>query len=232
LILASASGAQSPNVGSAFNEVIPRTFVPDAFVSAFREASRASMSTEEHVRKVLAEYASGWLESAVRQTVGVLSRQEMTTFDESPRPIVDGIQSRITLTSPNEDWRLCLEIRSSSDDALRLAADVLRREVTLENGGNDLFGELANTLGGRIKAALQPHGFHWKLGLPEVSTLAAGESDNDWDARHWCATATGQSFFTGLRIIRQAGVAPDARAGLAANADGVPKNDEVADVLF
>lgn len=148
--------------------------------------------------------------TGTRQTLGVMSGQDVETVATGGRKIQDGIAGRIMLTGETE--KLHVLIACNRGDAERLASKVLRREATLETGALDVFGEFSNTIGGRARAALLEREFDLHISLPEIDkSCTMKDTDKEWDAASWFKTANGDTFFVSLLLEERT----DVKSGLA-----------------
>ncbi|MBK8649849.1 MAG: response regulator [Gemmatimonadetes bacterium] len=215
-----------------FAGVIKRSFVPETFMAELRRTLLAGASPVDKLRRHLQEEAPKWMVTATRQTLGVMSGQDVTTLSSEGLTITDGISGRITLTGG--DSRVEVVIACNRTDAERLAAKVLRRDATLESGGLDVFGELSNTIGGRARAALLERDFDLHISLPEISQRYNFDAAGRWDSSAWFSTANGDTFFVGLRA-EEAGAdlgGYDALAELEKASAPVGGGESADDALF
>ncbi len=181
-----------------FAGVIRRSFVPETFMAELRRTILAGTNPIDKLRKHLREDARKWMVTATRQTLGVMSGQDVATLEAAGHSIEDGICGRITLTG--EEDHVEVIIACNRADAERLASKVLRRDATLDTGGLDVFGEFSNTIGGRARAALLERDFDLHISLPDITQGYQHLGDDKaWDTAAWFATATGETFFVGIR---------------------------------
>ena len=178
---------------------IRRSFVPESFVAELRRTVLKGSSVADQLKAHFADGARKWSLTATRQTLGVMSGQEVSAIPaRKAAPLVDGVAGRIALSNP--EVRVQILIACPKEDAVALASKVLRREATLESGGADVFGELSNTIAGRARAALLEHGFDLALSLPEIVSDFMLEPSATWDLADWFETASGNRFFVAMAV--------------------------------
>ncbi len=200
----------APDVARHFTGIIRRSFVPDTFVAELRRTLLRGSSPVEKLRKHLRDEGSKWMVTGTRQTLGVMSGQDVETVATGGRKITDGVAGRIVLTGETE--KLHVLIACNRGDAERLASKVLRREATLDTGALDVFGEFSNTIGGRARAALLERDFDLHISLPEIDkSCTMKDTDKEWDAASWFKTANGDTFFVSLWLEERT----DISSGLA-----------------
>ncbi len=212
-----------------FVGLVRRSFVPDAFTAELRRTLLHGHSPVDKLRLHFAEDARRWSLTATRQTLGVMSGQEVKVVDAPENPVItDGVAGRISLSAA--DVSVVVLIACAAADAVGLAGKVLRREVTLDSGGADVFGELSNTIGGRARAGLIEAGFDLTISLPDIVTSYTTDPTEQWDLADWFETSEGSRFFVGMRCeeLANAGLAPSALQSAAA----LLSSDSVDDALF
>lgn len=92
-------------------------------------------------------------------------------------------------------------ITSGRSEVERMASQIVRREITFEEGANEVVGELANTIAGRMRACLMSRGFDLKMGLPEIRTLAEGEAaETGFDIEATFRCTSGEVFLVALHV--------------------------------
>jgi DNA-binding response OmpR family regulator/CheY-specific phosphatase CheX len=202
--LVSDSDKVPREVARHFSGIIRRSFVPETFMAELRRTLLCGSTPLDKLRKHLSEEGRKWMVTATRQTLGVMSGQDVSTLTTPGPVIADGVSGRIVLTGQTD--RLHVLIACNRADAERLASKVLRREATLESGGLDVFGEFSNTIGGRARAALLERGFDLHISLPEIDqAFSLDATQTEWDASAWFSTAGGDTFFVSLRAEEHAG---------------------------
>jgi len=202
--LVSDSDTVSREVARHFSGIIRRSFVPETFMAELRRTLLRGSTPLDKLRKHLSDEGRRWMITATRQTLGVMSGQDVTTL-ATPGPVItDGVSGRIVLTGRTE--RLHVLIGCTRADAERLVSTALRRETTLEAGGLDVVGEICKSIGGRARAALLERGFDLHLSPPEIDqAFSLDATPPEWDASAWFSTASGDTFFVSLRAEEHAG---------------------------
>jgi DNA-binding response OmpR family regulator len=192
----------APEKAAKFEGIVRRSFVPEHFATAVRHGLPRLKSSAERIKELLTGDSHLWLVSATRQTLGVLSSQDVSVHaDADDMPPTVGVSGTIEIVLPGADCRMLAFIGCSPEHATTLASAVLRRAATLSDGGTDVLGEFVNTIGGRVKASLVDGGFPLKLGLPVIATTDVATTGQPWDTSVWLRTTGGEDFFVALRVI-------------------------------
>ena len=228
VILVSAAASVAPDVAAQFAQVVQRSFVPSTFLAPLQKFLPGTGFVSERLREHLRSGASTWLASAVRQTLGVLSGDEGVMIAPPGQALTDGVRSAIALDAPQSGCALRVEISCATAEANTIAAAILRRAST-EAETADVFGELVNTIAGRVKASLLPLAIEWALGLPTVETLASGSEGRPYDASVWIKTSRGESVLTGISMTTSAAI-PAAGKTAAPPTPGAPSAGADADL--
>ncbi|MFN8572023.1 MAG: response regulator [Gemmatimonadaceae bacterium] len=222
-----------------FAAVIKRSFVPGEFELEVRRWLFKAESPFEKLTTHIENDARDWFSTGVRQTLGVMAGSDASVVTSMAKAkVTGGVAATVKLESPTIGGGLVVHIASPREDATRIGAAVLRRDEVSENEPAEVFAELINVIGGRVRASLEQHGWDLRLSLPEVDN-AYSSGEESWSLSSWFKTTAGDAFQVGLRLYATAGAAaapslPDtgsAPAGEPAtpSADGA---DEVADALF
>jgi hypothetical protein len=112
-----------PNIMRHFAGLSRRSFVPDTLLAELRPTLLRGSSPIEKLRRYVQEEGSKWMVTATRQTLGVMSGQDVTTVRAGGRSIENGVSGSIVLSRPGE--RLHVLIAGNKADAERLASKVL-----------------------------------------------------------------------------------------------------------
>lgn len=210
---------------------IRRSFVPESFTAELQRTLLHGTSPGDRLKAHFADGARRWSLTATRQTLGVMSGQEVTAISaKKAQPLVDGVAGRIQLS--NADASIQILIACPKEDAVALASKVLRREATIETGGADVFGELSNTIAGRARAALMEQGFDLALSLPEIVTDFMLEPAATWDLADWFETMSGNRFFVAMAVESLGGGGSSGTPGAVPVATPASGSNDVDDALF
>lgn len=158
-----------------YDGVVRRSFVPDTFRAAFARLLEAGDdSPSAKLTRLLKGEVGAEVVVAVRQTVGVMIGEEIELPDAAlASEVSTEIRSGVALQLKEGELAVRVGLGGSRPDASWFASRLLGAEPTSDQEITDAFGELANTIGGRIVASLEQHGFPTRIGLPW--TAVSGE---------------------------------------------------------
>lgn len=158
--------------GSAFDDWLLRSWIPEQFSKDFRRVVVGDLSPVERLRALPPTLLEGELRSALRHTCGVLMAVEATDLH-----IVlpsDHVELRVRLTLPMTTVDADVTITLGVSDA---DCDELARWFGGGRGLNvsppDALRELGNTVAGRLHESLLQRGFEVRMGLPDLVTHAS-----------------------------------------------------------
>jgi CheY-specific phosphatase CheX len=192
------------------------------------------MHSQSQIAQSLATPSDAWLVSSVIQTLSGLYGQELEVFAAEPATTIAlGTTASIDLVLEAGQCRVTALVACAPEHAVRVASCLLRRNVTLQDGGTDILGESANTIGGRIKATLVERGFALRLGLPKIDVTPVVIDVGAWDSCTWVRTASDERFFISVRADPAAGLGPPSSWAVTAHTAREPEGDiEIDDLLF
>jgi DNA-binding response OmpR family regulator len=238
--LISRTGQVPEEKAMRYAGVLKKSFVPQAFVDEFRKVVLREQSPEERLRHLVREGMRAEVVTAAQQTIGVMIGSEIAELpDDDASPCPQGVFAQVRLTDPASGSALRVLIASGRREVETMGSQIVRREITFEEGANEVLGELANTIAGRMRANLLSRGFDLKMGLPDIQVVADGadsESGFDLDARFRCAS--GEVFRVALQVEQGAVASSLSLGGEAAAAPTGPESGgeaataSVDDVLF
>jgi hypothetical protein len=192
------------------------------------------MHSQSQIGQLLDTPSDAWLVSSVIQTLSGLYGQELVVFAAEPMATIAlGTTASIDLVLEAAQCRVTALVACAPEHAIRVASNLLRRNVTLQDGGADILGESANTIGGRIKATLVERGFALRLGLPKIDVAPVVIDVGAWDSCTWVRTASDERFFISVRADPAAGLGPPSTWPVTACTAVEPgADDEIDDLLF
>lgn len=248
--LLAKSGDVPADKAARYAGVVKKSFIPQAFVDEFRRIVLREQSPYERLRHIVQEGLRAELVTATQQTIGVMIGSEIAELGaDDPGECPSGVQATVTLLDTPSGVGLRTIIGSGRAEVERMGSQIVRREITFEEGANEVLGELANTIAGRMRACLMSRGFDLKMGLPEITAGAASPAAEpaareafDLEARFRCSS--GEVFLVALRVEQGSGglgvmsgagsasdAAPGETVGVAADAPSA-EAQSVDDVLF
>lgn len=221
-----------------FAGVVKKTFIPQNFVDEFRRVVLREQSPFERLRHVVREGLRTELITATQQTIGVMMGSEISVVREGEAECPKGVYAQVGLIETSSDVVLRTMVGSGRAEVEKMGSQIVRRELTIEEGANEVLGELANTIAGRMRASLMSRGFELKMDLPQVFTHDDSEPQAaELDLEVVFRTSGGELFRVGLQVkpsgagfgVVGGNESPGALA--AAPADGAAQAS-VDDVLF
>lgn len=234
ILLMSESAELPPEKSKRFAAVIKRSFVPGEFELEVRRWLFKAESPFEKLTTHIENDAREWFATGVRQTLGVMAGSDASVVTSGVDGTVNqGVAATVRLESPSVGGELLVQIASSREDATRIAAAVMRRDDVSETEPGEVFAELINVIGGRVRASLEQHGWDLRLSLPVVDN-AYSSNDESWSLASWFRTTAGDAFHVAIRLTSTGPVAAPP-VPMAAPTDAVASDgaeDEVADALF
>jgi two-component system chemotaxis response regulator CheY len=161
-----------------YDGVLRRSLVPDTFRADFvRLLEAGDDGPQAKLTRLLRGEVGAEVAIAVRQTVGVMVGEEIDLPEAcTAAPTPTEVRSGVVLQLKEGDLSVRVGLGGSRVDATWFAARLLGAEPTSDQQITDAFGGLANTIGGRIVASLEQHGFPAGIGPPWTALGAEPES--------------------------------------------------------
>jgi CheY-like chemotaxis protein len=164
-----------------FDGVLHKSFVPAAFRKEFTEVALGRGNSPQYVFGLINDRIRDDVVTAMRQTLGVTTMQEARMIDVSEAgKILTEIWATVELTGTPETLSISVAIVGSRADIEHLAERMVGGPMSFEEGAGDAFGELVNTVGGRVEATLEAQGVPLKIGLPTVAATNAPADPERW----------------------------------------------------
>lgn len=198
-----------PLVGEAaglFAGAIAKTFIPGIFRRDFAKMlNDASEPARPRPSKndLLDESTREAIVTAARQTVGVTMGQDVSVLGNDAIAALAGeCWATVELRGGSEHPAVAVALAAPRDHVERLAERMVGTPVALADGAGDAFGELVNTVAGRIVSVLEARGVPLKVGLPAVSPEPPADGTSDRFAFLLpLETAGGERFLVGARLL-------------------------------
>jgi DNA-binding response OmpR family regulator/CheY-specific phosphatase CheX len=164
-----------------FDGVLHKTFVVAAFRKEFAEVALGQGNSPQYVFGLINERIHDDVVTAMRQTLGVTTMQEARMLDAAEAAAISTeVWATVELTGTPETLSVTVGIAGSRADVEQLAERMVGGPMTFEDGAGDAFGELVNTVGGRVEATLEAQGVPLKIGLPIVAATGAPADPERW----------------------------------------------------
>lgn len=229
----------APDKLARYAGVVKKSFIPQNFVDEFRRVVLREQSPYERLRHIVREGLRTELVTATQQTIGVMMGSEISVIPDAEVACPQGMLAEVSLTENTTGVQLRTVLGSGRAEVERMAGQVVRRAITIEEGANEVLAELANTIAGRMRASLMSRGFDLKMGLPEVHAGdAAAPAGAAFDLEATFRCASGELFRVALQVKPSGsglGILGGSEAAAPATVPAVGEagtQDPVDDVLF
>jgi CheY-like chemotaxis protein/CheY-specific phosphatase CheX len=198
--------AQVPEeiVDAPYDGVLKKSFVPNVFLKEFMATVLREKSLHELALEIIHKHLPAELATATMQTFGVMSTQEVAVLDKSVLPsLTSEVCTVVDLVDHNQDFLIRVGLFASQRDALAVAERILGGPVGYHEGAEDAFGELCNTIGGRIRSSVEARGIRLQQTPPRVYTHAEQGQPIQWDVAIPVQTPTGEKYGVGVAYVPQ-----------------------------
>ena len=200
----------TPDKESRYAGIVCKSFVPQTFIEEFRRVVLREQSPFERLSRVVREGLHSELVTATQQTIGVMIGSEISEISEvdpaSAEACPVGVIAEVNQLDADSGVSLCTVISSGRAEVERMSSQIVRRELTFDEGAGEVLGELANTIAGRMRACLVTRGFDLKMGLPEIRAVEPGAAAAAaFDLAALFRSSGGDVFRVGL-YVRQTGL--------------------------
>lgn len=184
-----------------FDGVIKKSFVPEVFEKEFARIVNNEKSPHEVLMDIVHNFLPAELGTATQQTIGVVSTQEIHMLSSAEvGNIADDVYATSELFGMAEGLRLNVALVGSSGDVVNVAEKILGSPASLENGAKDAFGELVNTISGRVRSSIEARGIKVEQGPPLVTLKNGNTKPMSWDLCIPFQTDGGQKYFVGVAV--------------------------------
>ncbi len=191
----------APEKAAKYAGIVKKSFVPQQFVDEFRRVVLREQSAIERLRRLVHESLHVELVSAAQQTAGVMMGTEVAeVLGEEAEACPAEIVASLALSDDTQGVRLLVEVYSGRAQVETMGSKILRRQITFEEGANEVLGELVNTVAGRMRASLLSRGLDLKMGLPETRVIESGEATPEPDDTCVLRGAGGEMLRISLRV--------------------------------
>ena len=142
--------------------------------------------------------------SAVKQTFGVMTNQEVTTISGNDLNFENDLYSAV-ITLMHKEMRIYVNIimYCNEKDLVASAKLIRNTNVSINDGAIDSYIDIVNTIAGRIRAALEEKGI--KLGIVGAPKINKTEKENivEFLIELPFRTQFGEKFLVGLTSYRE-----------------------------
>lgn len=201
IYLCSTSGTLEPKRALLYDGVIKKTFVPETFQREFLKVVFGEENFEETIREIIHKHLTAELITATQQTIGVMSMQEVRMHEPmATKFIAKEVLAMADLVEGDQRFTLTVGMFGSEQDVANIAAKILGIPPVFDNVATDAFGELINTIGGRIRSSIEARGVKMQQHPPSVVKTTAGADAHQWELSIPFTTEGQEKFIVGIAI--------------------------------
>lgn len=181
---------EKPKSAEGFDGTLRKSFVPEVMVERWR-ALTVGNDLAQAVAEAIAALGSEVV-TATQQTFGVMTQQEVDRIsDEDAATVPADVGMMARLIAPGSPTSITVAIHATKADGEKLAGAILGETMPWEEGGNEAFGALVETLAGRVRSSFDARSI--KLTQEPVEPMPAGGLPNV-GYRAAFSTPTGERF--------------------------------------
>lgn len=201
IYLCSTSGTLTPTQALLYDGVIKKTFVPETFRKEFLKVVFGEENFEETIREIIHKHLTAELITATQQTIGVMSMQEVRIHEATnDKSIAKEVLARVDLVGEDHRFILIVGMFGSEQDVASIATKILGMPLGFDNVATDAFGELINTIGGRIRSSVEARGVNMQQQPPSVVKTTAGAEVHQWELSIPFTTEGDEKFIVGIAM--------------------------------
>ncbi len=190
IYLLHAEAAEPPP--GLFDGQLKKSFVPEVLAERWAQASGAGDAAKAIV-DALHGSVGAEVVTATQQTLGVMTQQEVTRLPESAiDEIAAEVMPAMTLLTVDQTLEVKVAMYGTKEHAERLAGLIFGETIPWDEGGNEAFSQLVETLGGRLRSCLDTRGI--KSEPQSVSELAPDARPTSWAFRAGFEASGGERF--------------------------------------
>lgn len=196
---------------SAFDAVVPCTFVPEEFAQQFSQAlARPRPGDAGPI-----DFVRATVVSATQQALGMMAGVDVALLEGSDRPAADALEASVVMTVENERaairMALVTEGTAAGQTASRMAGDT-GVEVSTEDGLSAL-GKVLSVIAGRVQSQIGSEGRSMTVSTPSLRTRPPDVEADGMPLMLRFATVDGSLQFAvclAITTAREGSAAPDA----------------------
>jgi CheY-like chemotaxis protein len=186
---------------SRYAGIVRKTFIPQTFVDEFRRVVLREQSPYERLRHVVREGLHDELVTATQQTIGVMMGSEINEIATGEAECPSTVSAEVTQLDTDSGVSLMTLITSGRSEVEKMGSQIVRRQISFDEGAGEVLGELANTIAGRMRACLVSRGFDLKMGLPGVRDHGDGSpAPSEFDLETLFRTTSGEVVRVALKV--------------------------------
>ncbi len=187
-----------------FDGVIKKTFVPENLLKEFNKTVIGQDDIFAALTDIINRIMPMQLLSAVKQTFGVMTNQELTTIGCEDLNFESDLYSAV-VTLTHKDMRIFVNIimYCTEKDLVSSAKLIRNMPCSIDDGAKESYSDILNTIAGRIRAALEEKGIKLSMaGDPQI-TKTEKEKIGEFLIQLPFRTQFGERFLIGLTSFRE-----------------------------
>ncbi len=184
-----------------FNGVVKKSFVPDVFLKEFARVVLGEENLFDTVLELIQSQLRPEVVTAIQQTVGVLTMQEIELVENAnAASVAHEVLASVHLIEKSGKLDVALYLLGAQKDVLSIAQKILGSPCGLKEGAADAFGEILSIIGGRVCSSIEKRGVKVQQGPPFVATDIDVHENYDWRLNLTFRTDGGEQFVVGIDI--------------------------------
>ena len=188
---------------SLFDGFLKKTFVPEVFEKEFMSVVMNEKDLYETVLGIVRKELSPEVVTAMQQTIGVMSSQEIQVLEiGEENQIASEVYATVDLLDKSENFRITVALVASQADVIMIAGKILGFPAKMEDGAGDAFGELVNTIGGRVRSSIEIRGIEVGQLPQQVVSKSSNPMSFDWQLCLPFATGGGEKYYVGVAVTK------------------------------
>jgi CheY-like chemotaxis protein len=212
IYLYSATKTMSELPSTEFSGVLRKSFVSDVFLKEFEHIVLGEGDSYDLIVDIICRQLRSDIVTAIQQTFGMMAMQEIELLDNSVAgTIKQEVRATISLIEDTRQVEVTLSLTGTEKDVIELAGKV--QGITCESldVAEDAYGEIINTISGRIRTSMEHYGIRLNPEMPAVQTIGKQDQEYDWKLLIPFRTEGDGHYVLGIAIERITipAVAPD-----------------------
>jgi CheY-specific phosphatase CheX len=184
-----------------YDGIIKRSFVPEVFLREFTRVALGEENLYDMVLRIVQKRLAPELVTAIQQTFGMMMMQEISILNkEQIKSISNEVQATVDLVEAERKLVITLGMTSSQKDVLSIAEKILDAPTGLYDGAADAFGELSNTISGRLRSSFEKWEIKVEQDTPKITVQTEGRKSLDWDLVLPFQSTDGERCLVGVAV--------------------------------
>lgn len=159
-----------PKTTDGFDGFLRKSFVPEVLAERW-----AALTIGNDLGKAMEDAIAalgGEVVTATMQTFGVMTQQEVDRLPDDDAEVSAEVGMAVRFLAPEGKLGLVVAIHGAKADGEKLAGAILGETMGWDEGGNEAFGALVETLAGRVRSSFDARSI--KLAQEPVEAMQSG----------------------------------------------------------